>query len=174
MSNFSLGGFKREVIHSLNLFPKADNHFSLDTTRPPGYPKRDECEPLPDWVDVQAYLNLCCSHTSRKHTYIILTPLNPTLYSKLGFRGVYIILLISAQNIDCGYSLEPPRRVYVLIRNLKKNIRNLPEKFQFLEVKFSIYLHRRVFIMRSYCRVFGAPTHMFGISSVVAIILLLP
>ena len=29
---------------------------------------------------------------------------------KLGFTGVYIIFLISAQNIDCGCSLEPPRR----------------------------------------------------------------
>ena len=29
---------------------------------------------------------------------------------KLGFRGVYIIFLISAQNIDCVYTLEPPRR----------------------------------------------------------------
>ena len=48
---------------------------------------------------------------SRKHAYIILTPLNPTIYIvKLGFTGVYIIFLISAQNIDCGYSLEPPRR----------------------------------------------------------------
>ena len=29
---------------------------------------------------------------------------------KLGFTGVYIGFLISAQkNIDCGYSLEPPR-----------------------------------------------------------------
>ena len=28
---------------------------------------------------------------------------------KLGFTGVYIILLISSQNIDCGYSLGPPR-----------------------------------------------------------------
>ena len=44
---------------------------------------------------------------SRKHTYIILTSLNPTL---LGFTGVNIIFLISTQNIDCGYSLEPPRR----------------------------------------------------------------
>ena len=26
---------------------------------------------------------------------------------KLGFTGVFIIFLISAQNIDCGYSLEP-------------------------------------------------------------------
>ena len=29
---------------------------------------------------------------------------------KLGFTGAIIIFLISAQNIDCGYLLEPPRR----------------------------------------------------------------
>ena len=49
--------------------------------------------------------------TSRKHAYIMLTPLKPHFYIvKLGFTGVYIIFLISAQNIECGYSLEPPRR----------------------------------------------------------------
>ena len=38
-------------------------------------------------------------------------PLKPHFYIvKLGFTGVYINFLISAQNIDCGYSLEPPRR----------------------------------------------------------------
>ena len=38
-------------------------------------------------------------------------PLKPHYYIvKLGFTGVYIILSIFAQNIDCGYSLEPPRR----------------------------------------------------------------
>ena len=38
-------------------------------------------------------------------------PLKPHLYIvKLGFTGVYIIFLISARNIDCGYSFEPPRR----------------------------------------------------------------
>ena len=38
-------------------------------------------------------------------------PLEPHFYIvKLGFTGVYVIFLISAQNIDCGYSLEPPRR----------------------------------------------------------------
>ena len=38
-------------------------------------------------------------------------PLKPHFYIvKLGFTGVYIIILISAQNIECGYSLEPPRR----------------------------------------------------------------
>ena len=83
-----------------------------------------------------------------KTAYIILTPLKPQFYIvKLGFTGVYIIFLISAQNIDCGYSLEPPR-IYILSRNLK-NIRIcLFEKFQFLEVKFSIYLNRRVFVMK--------------------------
>ena len=38
-------------------------------------------------------------------------PLKPHFYIvKLGFTGVYIIFLISAQNTDCRYSLEPPRR----------------------------------------------------------------
>ena len=38
-------------------------------------------------------------------------PLKPHFYIvKLGFTGVDIIVLISAQNIDCGYLLEPPRR----------------------------------------------------------------
>ena len=43
---------------------------------------------------------------------------------------MYIIFLISVQNIDCGYSLEPPRQsgsneyptIYILSRNMK-NIR---------------------------------------------------
>ena len=43
--------------------------------------------------------------------YTILTPLNPTFYIvKVGFTGVYIIFLISVQNIDCGYSLELPQQ----------------------------------------------------------------
>ena len=38
-------------------------------------------------------------------------PLKPHIYiAKLGFTGVNIIFLISVQNIDCGYSLEPPHR----------------------------------------------------------------
>ena len=38
-------------------------------------------------------------------------PLKPHFYIvKLGFTGVYIIFLISAQNIDCGYLLEPSHR----------------------------------------------------------------
>ena len=50
----------------------------------------------------------CC--ITKTHLYNF-DPLEPHFYTvKLGFTGVYIIFLISDQNIDCGYSLEPPRR----------------------------------------------------------------
>ena len=75
----------------------------------------------------------------------------------MGFTGVYIIFLISAQNIDCGYSLEPPRRggsneypqSMFLSRNKKKSD-FLSEHFHFFfVVKFSVYLNRFVFVMIS-------------------------
>ena len=86
-------------------------------------------------------------------------PLIPHFYIvKLGFTGVYIIFLISALNIDCGYSLEPPRRggsnEYPQSMFLSRNMKNirffLSENVMFLEVKFSIYLNRRVFVMGSH------------------------
>ena len=47
---------------------------------------------------------------SIKKTYLYnFNPLKPHFYIvKQRFTGVYIIFLISAQNIDCVYSLEPP------------------------------------------------------------------
>ena len=73
----------------------------------------------------------------RKHAYIILIPLKPHFYTvKVGFTGVYINFLISAQNIDCGtcrlwvlVRTASSRRfcrvptIYVLSRNMK-NIRS--------------------------------------------------
>ena len=46
--------------------------------------------------------------SSRKHAYIILSPLNPIFIYivKLGFTGVYIIFLISAEK----------HRLWVLVR----------------------------------------------------------
>ena len=98
--------------------------------------------------------------SSRKHAYIILTPLKPHFYIvKLGFTGVFIIFLISAQNIDCGYSLEPPRRggsneypQYMFWAEIRKISEFLSENFQFLDVKFSIYLNRHVFVMYVICQ----------------------
>ena len=85
-------------------------------------------------------------------------PLKPQFYIvQLGFTGVYIIFLISAQKHRLWVLIRTasPRRlqrvptIYVLSRN-KKNIRVfLSENFQFLDVKFSIYLNRRVFVMNS-------------------------
>ena len=94
--------------------------------------------------------------SSRKHAYTILNPLKPHFYIvKLGFTGVYIIFLISSKNIDCGYSLEPPRRggsneytqsmFWAEIWKILEFF--LSENFKFLEVKFSIYLKRRVYVM---------------------------
>ena len=38
-------------------------------------------------------------------------PLKPHFYIvKLGFAGVNLFFLFLLQNIECGYSLEPPRR----------------------------------------------------------------
>ena len=73
-------------------------------------------------------------------------PLKPHFYIvKLWFRGVYIIFLISAKN----------HRLWVLVRtaSFRAEIRKLSEFLSenflfFLEVKFSRYLNRRVFVMK--------------------------
>ena len=45
------------------------------------------------------------NHYITKTCLYNLDPLKPHFYIvKLGFTGVYIIFLISAQNIDCGYT----------------------------------------------------------------------
>ena len=84
------------------------------------------------------YLYVVCTHKYRLIKVILLRTRNISLYHckedrkdfpitktclnnfdplklhfyivKLGFTGVNIIFLISAYNIYCGYSLEPPRR----------------------------------------------------------------
>ena len=61
--------------------------------------------------------NLYISDPTQMYRYITKTclynfdPLKPHFYIvKLGFTGVYIIFLISAQKLDSGYTLEPPHR----------------------------------------------------------------
>ena len=70
-------------------------------------------------------------------------PLEPHFYIvKLGYAGVYLFFLFLLQNIDCGHSLELPRRggsneypQSVLSKN-KKNIK----KFFFCYLKKSLYI----------------------------------
>ena len=56
-------------------------------------------------------ISICCLLKTITKTYLYnFDPLKPHFYIvKLGFTGVYIIFLTSAQNIDCGYLLELPR-----------------------------------------------------------------
>ena len=82
-------------------------------------------------------------------------PLKPHFYIvKLGFTGVYIIFLISAQKHRLWYSLEPPRRggsneypQSMFWAEIWKISAFFSENFHFLVVKFSVYLNRRVFLM---------------------------
>ena len=48
-------------------------------------------------------------HQENMSVYCI-PPYTPLLYSKTGVRRGIPIFLFLLQNIDCGYSLEPPRR----------------------------------------------------------------
>ena len=49
----------------------------------------------------------CITKTCPCNVYL----LEPHFYiAKLGYAGVYLFFLFLLQNIDCGYSLEPPRR----------------------------------------------------------------
>ena len=90
----------------------------------------------------------------------IFYPLKPHFYTvKLGFTGVYIIFpIFFLENIDCRYFLEPPRRggsnenpqsvLCAEIRTISEFFWGfLSVNFQFLEVKFTIYLNRRAFVM---------------------------
>ena len=55
-----------------------------------------------------------------------------------------VIFLISAQNIDCGYSLEPPQRgssnkypqSMFLSRNKKNNVYPCKPQFYYIKVRF--------------------------------------
>ena len=95
-----------------------------------------------------------------------IDPLKPHFYLvKLGFAGVYIIFLIFAQHIDCGYTLEPSRRgssngytQSMFWADIWKKYQSFISKiFQFLEVKFSIYLNKLVFVMKISTPISKAP-----------------
>ena len=107
-------------------------------------------------------------HSSRKWPPTIpkrclynFDPHKPHFYMvKLGFTGVYLIFLISSQNIDCGYSLEPPRRggsneypQSMFWAETWKISKNFIWFFSFFVVKFSIYLNRHVFVMKTHFRI---------------------
>ena len=99
-------------------------------------------------------------NTSRKHAYIILTPLKPHFYIvKLGFT-IYIIFLTLLKNINCDYSLEPPCRggsneytQSMFWAEIWKNIRVLYLKIFNFWRWFFLYILISVFlVMSKQCR----------------------
>ena len=72
---------------------------------------------------------------------------------KWGLQGYTLFFLFLLKNIDCGYSLEPPRGgsyeypQSMFWAEIWKISYFLSENFQFLMVKFLLYLNRRVFVM---------------------------
>ena len=83
-------------------------------------------------------------------------PLEPHFYIvKLGLTGYTLFFIFLLKNIDCGYSLEPPRwggsNEYpqsMFWAEIWKMSEFLSENFHFLVVKFSTYLNRHVFVMQ--------------------------
>ena len=72
-------------------------------------------------------------------------PLKPHCYiGKLGYAGVCLFFLFLLQNIDCGYSLEPPRRLLLKI-------------FIFYNFKNFCILHGHVFVMNAMKQSCGKP-----------------
>ena len=134
-------------------------------------------------VCVLSFWHIVCITKTRLNSF---DPLKPHFYIvKLGFTGVYIIFLISAQKHRLWVLVRTasPKTVvlvrttsqrrfwrvptiYVLSRNMK-NIRYFYLKiFSFWVVKFSVYLNRHVFVMHTniICRMTVA--HQFYVQSV--------
>ena len=106
----------------------------------------------------------CLDHVDLDWDYVIITktclynfdPLKPHFYIvKLGFTGYTLVFLFLLKNIDCGYSLEPPRRggsneypqSMFGAEIWKKYLNFLSQNFRFLIVKFSVYLNRHIFVI---------------------------
>ena len=67
-------------------------------------------------------------------------PLKPHFYPvKLGFTGVYIVILIFAGNIDCGYLLELPYQGSSNEYPQSMFKQKYEKKFSFLIRKFSVF-----------------------------------
>ena len=83
------------------------------------------------------------SMSLRKHAYSNIQEISPPKAEKFQIK-ISDIFHISAKNIDCGYSLEPPRRggsneypqSMFLSRNMKNNEYPCKPQFYYIKVGF--------------------------------------
>ena len=88
------------------------------------------------------------SHSQIELYLYNLTPLNPTsVYSSFLISAPkHILWILMRTALERRFSRVPS--IYILSQNMQRNIRIWSENFQFLVVKISIYLNRRVFVMK--------------------------
>ena len=80
----------------------------------------------------------------RKHAYSNTLKILPPKNGNFSHKKKSVIFHISAQNIDCGYSLEPPRRggsneypqSMFFSRNNKNNVYSCKPQFYYIKVGF--------------------------------------
>ena len=79
--------------------------------------------------------------TLRKHAYSNIFKISPPKPENFQIKILFFFFFffffffhISAQNIDCGYSLEPT--IYVLSRNKKNNVYPCKPQFYYIKVGF--------------------------------------
>ena len=83
------------------------------------------------------------NRTLRKHAYSNIKKISPPKTESFQVKNSDIFH-ISAQNMDCGYSLEPPRRCgsneypqsMFLSRNKKNNVYSYKPPFYYIKVGF--------------------------------------
>ena len=84
-----------------------------------------------------------CPFTLRKHAYPNILKISPPKTGSFQTKNTDIFH-ISAQNIDCGYSFEPPHRggsneyphSMFLSRNMKNNVYPCKPQFYYIKVGF--------------------------------------
>ena len=94
-------------------------------------------------IYVDTLLNYYVCFVLRKHAYSNILKILPPKNENFQIKNSDIFH-ISAQNIDCGYSLEPPRRgssneypqSMFLSRNKKNNVHPCKPQFYYIKVGF--------------------------------------
>ena len=89
--------------------PSTSNHDNVNFENPDMPSSVCEDQELQEDIDMAG--NNDHDDHIRKTCPCDIYPLEPHFYiAKMGYAGVYLFFLFLLQNIDCGYSLEPPRR----------------------------------------------------------------
>ena len=115
-------------------------------------------EKVPSDISAQSDQSLCCPHEETLHPWLFI--MRPVITKTHLFKYIenfttknrrfadknsdFFFFHISVQNIDCGYSLEPPRRggsneypqSMFLSRNKKNNVYPCKPQFYYIKVGF--------------------------------------